>query len=290
MDNGNRIFSCEHFSERDFSEMDLSGRVFKSCSFTDVTFRNANLRGCEFFNCKHFDNVSFEGADMTGCTIRQCVIEKADFSCADMRNSHLLNLDVSGSSLYAVKFNGSHINGLTVHKCNMNLASFEDTEIDGIDYSPVRKIPFMRGIRLFRAGALQSNTIFISGNQHLEFYDYCMYERRKDKFFRNVNKTGWPLRPFAIIFLFLFGLLTDFGQSFGRWSVCTLAIIAVYAVLPVIRCEVNLYEAILSSLLGFFGFGELPGGYDFFYVSESIVGYFMLGALISLLTSKLSIN
>lgn len=286
----NKDHVAEQISNMDYSEMDMSGHVFKSCSFTDVNFRKANLKGCEFFNCKHWNNVSFEEADLSGCIFHQCVINNIDFTRAVFRNSQIINSDLSGSSLHAVKLNGSRINGLTVHGCNMNLASFEETEICGMDYLPVRKIPYMRGIRLFKSRTLQSNTIFISGNQHLEFYDYCMYERRKDKFFMNVNKTVWPLRPFAILFLFLFGLLTDFGQSFKRWSACTLAIITVYIVLPMLKCGMGIYDATMASLLAFFGFGEIPGGYDLFYVSESIVGYFMLGALISLLTSKLSIN
>lgn len=277
-------------SEKDFSGQDLTGYVFRSCTFVETTFKDAIMRNCTFLNCSVGEHVSFERADMTGCMIKQCRFNNADFTKAVMTSSKILNSDFSGSSLYAAKFNGSYISGLVLNECNMNLASFENTEITAVDFLPQRKIPYMRGIKLFKKGSLQNNTIFMSGNQHTEFYDYCLYERRKDRFFNSVNKVGLPLRPFAILFLFLFGLFTDFGQSFKRWSFCTFSIIVAYMAVPMIQEERLFSEAALSSLLAFFGFGEIPFGYDFFYVSESIIGYFMLGALISLLTSKLSIN
>lgn len=254
------------------------------------SLKTQSYKDCEFYNCYTEEKVSFEGADMTGCTLHNVVMDNTDFTKAILVNSKIINADLSKSSLHAVKFNGSHINGLKVGGCNMNMASFENTEIANLDYSPVRHQPYMKGINIFVKGNLHNNTIFISGNQHTDFYDYCLYERRKDKFFNSVNKTSLPIRPFAVLFLLLFGLFTDFGQSFRRWTVCTVGIIVFYALVPILKCGAALYDAFLASLLAFFGFGEIPFGYDFFYVGESVIGYFMLGALISLLTNKLSIN
>lgn len=287
---GAKVISCATIANQDYSGKDFSGLVFRSCTFTNVIFKNAILKDCEFYNCYTEEKVSFEGADMTGCTLHNVVMDNTDFTKAILVNSNIINADLSKSSLHAVKFNGSHINGLKVGGCNMNMASFENTEIANLDYSPVRHQPYMKGINIFVKGNLHNNTIFISGNQHTDFYDYCLYERRKDKFFNSVNKTSLPIRPFAVLFLLLFGLFTDFGQSFRRWTVCTIGIIVFYALVPILKCGAALYDAFLASLLAFFGFGEIPFGYDFFYVGESVIGYFMLGALISLLTNKLSIN
>ena len=285
---GEKVISCKTIANKDYSGKDFSGVVFRSCTFTNVIFKNAILKDCEFYNCYTEEKVSFEGADMTGCTLHNVVMDNTDFTKAILVNSNIINADLSKSSLHAVKFNGSHINGLKVGGCNMNMASFENTEIANLDYSPVRHQPYMKGINIFVKGNLHNNTIFISGNQHTDFYDYCLYERRKDKFFNSVNKTSLPIRPFAV--LLLFGLFTDFGQSFRRWTICTIGIIVFYALVPILKCGAALYDAFLASLLAFFGFGEIPFGYDFFYVGESVIGYFMLGALISLLTNKLSIN
>lgn len=279
-----------NISDKDFSNQDLSGCKFSSTHFQNTTFKGAILKGCEFFNCTAEDDLSLEEADMEGCIINKCRFINIDFKKAKLTHSKILNSDFSGSSLHAVKFNGTRIDGLTVHECDMNLASFDNTEICSIHYNRVRFIPYMRGIKLFRKGILNTNTIFMSGNQHLDFYDYCAYERRKDRFFNSVNNIQSPLRPIAVLVLMIFGLFTDFGQSFRRWAICTVGIIALYTLIPLFKATMSLKTALLSSLLGFFGFGEIPVGYSFFYVSESIIGYFMLGALISLLTSKLSIN
>lgn len=286
----NRLFEDAHFVDEDYHGVDFSGSVFRCCSFKNVRFSNAKFHGCVFENCTDCTDVLFVHAQFIGCTLDICTFRGLKFNGADFTRAILKNVDMTGSNLSSVKFNKARLEGVTISKCCLCLASFVEADMVAITYLPTRNIPYMRGLHLFKKTMIAENTIFITGNSHLDFTDYCVYERRKDKFFANVNRTHPVLRPFAVIFLFLFGLLTDFGQSFTRWSVCTLGIVLAYAVIPVIRQVESLYDSLLASLLAFFGFGEIVGGYNYFYVSESILGYFMLGALISLLTSKLSLN
>ncbi|MBR5104266.1 MAG: pentapeptide repeat-containing protein [Bacteroidales bacterium] len=286
----NRVFEREHFENADYFQADFSGSVFRCCSFRNVLFKEANFQNCVFENCTDCNDIVFVDANLTGCSMSICVFRNINFHGASFTDAVLTNVDFAGSNMTSVKFRGARMNGVNISMCSLNMSSFANADMTRIDYLPTRPIPYMRGLHLFRKTKIIENTIFITGNSHLEFTDYCIYERRKDKFFVSVNNVHPLLRPFAVLFLILFGAFTDFGQSFTRWSLCTLAIISTFAISPVIRCGESLSDAFLVSLLAFFGFGDITGGYTYFYVAESILGYFMLGALISLLTSKLSIN
>ena len=284
------IYENRNLCGEDFSGKDLSGAEFKKCTFSDVNFKGANVRGARFISCKNTGELSFERADMRGVELHRCTFRSVSFKSAALLDATICNTDLSGSRLIACRFNGSFIDGLNVSRCNMNMATFLDTQIMAIEYMPVRHMPYMRGLRPFRRTQIQHNTIFINGNQHLEFAAYCNSEARKDRFFSTANSLNPLLHPFAYIILALFGLLTDFGQSFSRWLLCVVAIVAFFAVGAMFLYGTDLSESVLNSMLAFFGFGEIRGGYTYPFVIESVVGYFMLGMLISLLTTKLSID
>lgn len=285
-----RLYESRNFCGDDFSGKDLSGSVFMKCTFSDVNFKGANLRGARFISCKNTGELSFDNADMRGAELNRCTFRSVSFKHAVLADSTICNTDLSNSRLIACRFNGSFIDGLNVSRCNMNMATFFDAQIMAIEYMPVRRIPYMRGLHPFKHRQIQHNAIFIDGNQHLGFTAYCNSEVRKDKFFSTANSINPLLRPFAFVILALFGLLTDFGQSFTRWLLCVVAIVALFALGTMLLYGTGPSESVMNSMLAFFGFGEIVGGYTYPYVIESVIGYFMLGMLISLLTTKLSID
>lgn len=283
-------YLSECLNGSDFSEQDLTNVIFKKCKFKNVRFKNTILKNAQFISCDKIENLSFENADMTGCTIHLCKFPDSIFKNTNLSNSSIKGSDFSSSSLLGTRFNGSIIDGLDISKCNLNMASFLDTQIGTINYLPTRPLPYFRGIRIFHSNYLIRNSIFINGNQHLEFTEYCNSELRKDRFFASANRQKGPIRIMAIILLVLFGILTDFGQSFGRWFTCVICILGACTLIPLYTYGLQIGDAIQNSILAFFGFGEINIGYNAFYVTESAIGYFMLGILISLITTKLSIN
>lgn len=286
------VYENQRLNGNDFSGMDLTGATFRKCTFSNVTFKGAVLLYASFISCKKAKTgaLSFDDADMNGAKLDKCSFQAASFTRTSLINATISNTDLSDSNLIACRFNNSFIDGLDVRRCNMNMATFIGAQIMAIVYKPVRNIPYMRGLSPFRRKHIQHNTIFISGNQHLEFTAYCNSEFRKDKLFSSANSLGPAVRPFAFLLLGIFGLLTDFGQSFTRWFLCVTAIVAAFAAGTTLIDGIPLPDSVMNSMLAFFGFGEIAGGYTYPYVIESVIGYFMLGMLISLLTTKLSIN
>ena len=282
------VYEHQNFKGCDFSNRELIGVKFVLCEFDDTLFLNANLSDAQFIRCRASGPVVFDGANMRGCKIESSHFQNSKFNRVNLSYSHITGSSFAKSSLLSCNFNEAEIDDLDISLCNLHLASFVNAQISSLNYYPVRPIPYMRGLKPFRKTAIQQNTIFINGNKHLGFTEYCNSELRKDKFFTSVNKTNPLYHPMAVLFLLLFGLLTDFGQSFARWTICTIGIIVVFALFPLLL-DAGVFEtSIKDSMLAFFGMGIRESSW--LYIIESIVGYFMLGALISLLTSKLSID
>lgn len=286
----NREFQGKNLQGGDWSCLDLSGVKFIRCNLSDATFRGAKLSHAQFVSCTADRPVSFEEAEMTGVVMRQCRFRHALFRSANLSNAKISTTNLSGSNLLGCRFNGAFIDGLNISNCNLNMTSFINTQITSIDYLPVKHIPFMRGLRFFRRTAIRHNCIFINRNQHLKFTAYCNSEVRKDRFFTSVDGFHPLVRPFALMLLALFGLTTNFGQSFTRWLLCTSFFIALFGMLYRWLYDVCVPDAAVGSVLAFFGFGRIVDSATVLYAVESVTGYFMLGILISLLTSKLSTN
>lgn len=283
-------YESRNFRGDDFSGQNLSGAKFIRCSFADVTFREADLRGAAFISCKAHGPLSFESANMDGVVMKHCVFPKAWFKKARLQRATICNCDLRGANLLACRLNRSLVDGLDISRCNLNLASFIDTQLLSVNFRPVRRIPFLRGVRFFKRTPVHLNTIFTNNNRHDEFTSYCLSEMRKDRFFTGVNKLPGIVRAPGLLMLALFGLITDFGQSFSRWFFCALLLMTGFTFLFMCAYESPLADAVTASLVSFFGFGislEVP---SLLYIAESIAGYFMLGILVSLLTTKLSIN
>ena len=277
------------YVDRDFTNAQFGSKIFDKCTFRNCRFDGMDLSGVTFKVCTAED-VSFDGSNLKGATFNRGSFSNCNFNNSILCDSNFKGTNFSGSKFIRARFDGSDINNINIARCNLNLASFENTKIDCIEYKPTRKIPYLRGLKLFRKGQLQSNTISINGNKYLEFYDYCISERRKDRFVNSTNNAHPIVRPFAVVLLALFGVLTIFGQSFARWTICTLGLISVYALFAVIEADDTFADALVASLRSFFAFENIDGSMQYVFLSESIIGYFMLGTLISLLTTKLTIN
>ena len=278
-----------HYKNHNFTDETIEGVTFFDCTFEKCMFTQQNLKGVKFEVCKG-NYVSFRGADLTDSTFDKGFFINSDFTDANFQSANLRATRFTGSLFIGCRFDYAQINSIDISRCNLHLSSFENTKIDKIIFLPARSIPKLRGLNFFKQRDLQANNISINGNKFSDFYDYCVSERRKDRFFKRVNESPAGIRQLAIIFLILFGFFTDYGQSFKRWSYCTMAMILFYAAIDSIKNCISFTDTLIKSIRCFFAFNAIEGNMEWFYLSESIVGYFMLGALISLLTAKLSLD
>jgi uncharacterized protein YjbI with pentapeptide repeats len=78
----------------DFSKQNLKGVAFQQSIVRDADFRGANLIGASFFDAT-LDGSNFEGADMSLSNV-----EMAQFNRANLRNTIMREVYVSGSTLF----------------------------------------------------------------------------------------------------------------------------------------------------------------------------------------------
>ena len=276
----------------DYSGKYLVGHVFEKCNLNDVSFKHADLTGAVFNNCQG-EGLLFTGASLKGVTIENCSFTFSDFEHADLRESHLVSLDLSWSALTGCQFDKAVIDNLTVKNCEMNMASFVGARIYSIDFLPKLSYGFMRGIGLFTAGKMHHNQVFINGNSHLAFVDYCRREATVERIISRVEEDHkWYTRPLRVIGLCLFYFISDFGWSFYRWLIFLLGIVGSFAFLYCIQLGLEPLLALNISLHAFFSLDldQLTDLTSWLFLAESVTGYFMLGVLVSMLTNKIISN
>ena len=278
----------QNLSQRDFCSQDLTEARFINCTLEATSFKDANLTGATFNHCTGH-GVMFSSALMRHVQIDNCKFLDSQFENANIFDAVINNLDVRGSVLQGCRFNKSKIDGMDVALCNLNMTSFLDTQILSLNYMPTLPMPFMRGIHPLKPGHLRHNHIFMNGNQHLEFTGFCNKEAVKERLFTSIeNRRRW-VRPVGIAVLWGFGVISDFGQSFTRWLLFVTLIILFFTALLTLHFDVPLITALDESLRSFFGFDLEPTS-NAIFLTEAITGYFMLGVLISLLTSKIQLH
>jgi len=78
----------------DFKGQNLKGVAFQQSIVRDTDFRGANLYGASFFDAT-IDGSDFEGADMSLCNV-----EMAQFNRANLKNTIVREMYVSGATLF----------------------------------------------------------------------------------------------------------------------------------------------------------------------------------------------
>ncbi|GEM_PF-5720855 len=278
---------------------DLRGKMFRgyilinysfiNCDLSGVSFGKSNLQSVVFEDCYSIEDSppDFESAKLSSVTIRNCKFPNARFYDADINSgSTIENLILTGGQLGRCKFNDSTISDLHIENCHLNQASFIGSQIRSIHYRPIKRICPLRGLKLINGNNQQFRTIFINGNSHLEFADFCKLERRKDKLYSSIRGAKWIVYPISLLIVYLFGILTNYGTSFKRWFLCSALVILTFSVVAYFIRGFSSLKSIYVSIAAFFNFtanGVLPKE----FLIETVIGYFMLAIMISLVTSKI---
>jgi len=286
-----KTFKDSDLSNKNYNSKDLSHCQFLNCNLSGVSFANANLENTYFFECRVEDlnPVSFEGANLNNAKIDECIFDNSIFRNVQLINSSISNSKFRRSNFIGCRFNRALIENIDISKSQLHLTSFIDSQILSITFEPSLKIPYLRGLRYFKITNQIYRTIFINHNDHLSFTEFCHLESRKDKLFSKVQSGGILTRSFKLLFLNLFGILTNYGNSLTRWFICVLFIIFSFSLVIFLSYDSYSYlDTIKISGNAFFNFGSPPEQLELILFWVSIFGYFMLGILITLLTVKVS--
>jgi hypothetical protein len=226
-------------------------------------------------------------------------LESINFSNTDLTSAHLEGCDASLSNFLGATLHGVHFNKACLHRANFERAfcrfsEFINADLKGANFSDAD----VKGI-IFNKSSLQKNfqSIRVStcyGSQRFKTFaqDQDFIEE-----FRDSGRWG------AFLF-WVWWLLANCGRSFWPWACWSAAMALVFAAvfffglgpghfhinseLPASFSTMIYYSVVTFTTLGFGDLTPATTAAAWCVVAEVILGYIMLGGLISILANKLA--
>lgn len=256
-------------------------------------FHDTDLRGADLSHAYCYVS-DFSGASLSGASFSNAILERAnlanndlselEFSGANLSRANLEGSDLTGARLNRAAMIHTNLQGATlsdadVSGASMQSANFADAKVDGIRYD--RKARF-KGIRV---SSCYGSSRF---RRHAEDQDFIEEFKEAHPFYY----TLW------------LGL-TDCGRSMGRVVIWSAGLAFVFAILYYILGEdafnidpddslgwtpftLIYYSVVTITTLGFGGITPRTPAAAALVMLESVMGYLMLGILISILATKVA--
>ena len=269
------VFSRADLNGSDFSEAELMGADLTDASlmranFTKAKLVNATLNGSSL-QYADFTGANLGEAKFIGATLIEVTLTSANLWNADLRKAKLWKNDLTGASLFNADLRRSHL----------NLVCMEKTDTTFVKYNRWGRY---LGIRL--EGCFGSPR-FVRFAKDQEFIEE----------FRSKKWRFWLLYLPWLIF-------SDCGRSFLLWAAWSMAFAFAFATIYFFgfgesafnytkelgwSFGTTLYYSIVTfTTLGFGDITPKSGWAAFWITLEVILGYVMLGGLISIFATKLA--
>lgn len=281
-------FRGDELRGRSLRGRDLRGARFLECDLTDTSLADCDLRAAEFVRCHSRQGLAdFSGADCSGAEFKGCRLDRALFHGATLRDCRLRSCRFSGANFQSCEFDGSVLEELDVSRADFHLASLLAVRVLNVRHEPALETGPLDILRLLWQDRAGLRTIFTAGTELSPFIAYCAKEYRLSQMADQVVQRGRLGRVPGVLLLALFGLISDWGASLGRWLLTSLVILTVFAGLMVLLADVPVGRALYASTLTFVGSGAVRApGLAWALLAEQVMGYFMLGVLVSVLATR----
>lgn len=288
----------------DFTGADLRKRNLCGADLTGANFSRANLVGADLSLSKLYGAVFTDcillGTNFQGAHLMEADLSSSNANGADFRNAFLLGARVENSSLFSVKYN--------------RWAIYRGIRLSG-SYGSQLFLRFAHDqsfIEEFRGQANARPLIKVSGKAH--FLRQCFAHV---KTFPSIRKQN-PKKYKSWLIYLLWSIMSDCGRSFSLWFMWSLLFAiffgAVYAGYPVpdwlpeplahilidIAPSIDTQGRDATAFTPYYfsfvtfttlGFGDvLPKNLagELWLTLEVVLGYVMLGGLISIFATKVS--
>lgn len=254
---------------------DLENAVLAFSNLTSTDLRAANLR-----------NASLEDADLKHADMAHACLEGASLAYADLSHANLMDSDLMGANFKAANLENANVSMVkydrkiftrSIKQLRGNLRLLWQHRYDFMLDTTIR----CRGVNAAACFGSQRFKLFLQDQDYLEeFLD-----------------TPWGKRVF-----FFWWLTADCGRSVARWAGLSISIALVYSLVYFLLgadhfattyLKFNVLNMIYYSVVTFttLGFGDITPkttGAAMLVMTEVIIGYIMLGGLITIFASKLS--
>lgn len=288
----------------DFTGADLRKRNLCGADFIEANFSGANLVGADLSLSKlygaNFTDCKLLGTNFQGAHLMDADLSSSNANGADFRNAFLLGARVENSSLFSVKYN--------------RWAIYRGIRLSG-SYGSQLFLRFAHDqsfIEEFRGQASARPLIKVSGKTH--FLRQCFAHV---KTFPSIRKQN-PKMYISWLAYFFWSAMSDCGRSFSLWFMWSLLFAIIFGVAyagypvpdwipePLAHFLIEIapsidtqgrdataftpyyFSFVTFTTLGFGDVLPLNLAGEIWLTFEVVLGYVMLGGLISIFATKVS--
>ena len=244
----------------------------------------------------HLDDSNLSAANLTGARAEDSEFRRANLSYTTLRKAVLASSDFRHASLVGANLEGANMTATNLESANVSLVKFDHKiflkTLKETGYRPLALA--RRYVDLILDTTVRCKGIhatFCYGSQRLKLF------LLDQDYLEELLETGG-----GRVWCFLWWLFADCGRSLTRWAgwSCVFAILyaCIYSVLGrshffVANMRYSYITSLYYSIVTFttLGFGDIAPKTDLaalIVCSEVILGYVMLGGLISIFSGKLS--
>ncbi len=292
-------------SGQDLSNLDLSGADLSGADLTGAKLINTTLVGAKLFGST-LDGAHLLGADLTkadlteakasgailgGVKLDDATLFGANLDGATLSESSLERADLRSATFRGTRLRGANLEHAELRSCDLSGADLSGARVGGADFgdATLREATF-RGIRGFQDAhwiGVDISAVDFTGA-------YALRRTIMDDNYLNEFKTASRTSGFVYL---LWKLTSDCGRSLARWALVTCAMAVMFGLAyTTVALDYGDYETSLSPFyfsvvtLTTLGYGDvLPAslGAQIVVLAEVVVGYIMLGGLLSIFATKM---
>ncbi|MEL6430131.1 MAG: pentapeptide repeat-containing protein [Planctomycetota bacterium] len=247
--------ACASLESADLRDADFSRAGLGRASLDGVDAAKATFRGA---SCVEMSaaGADFDGADLASVRLTRARLDRASFVAADLTEVDLTEATVDRANFHRACLSSAHVRGLK----DFRTAHWIGADIRGVDDV---------GIDLWRTFVREENFL--------------------DEFRRQSRRHEWIYR--------MWWMTSDCGRSAVRWGLCSAVIVTLFAL---IYCGIEIdfgesqtalaplyFSVVTFTTLGYGDILPRTSVSQGIVIAEVIVGYVMLGGLLSVVGSKL---
>jgi len=278
----------------------LAEADLKKANLSFTNFKNANLAFSNLesavFSFANFEGASFSGANLENAYLEDATLTGARLSGANLKNAKLANSNLKNAYLADANLEGTILNAVNFRNANLSSVTFDQK----VFWDLAKAARFnLKKLWNQRDNILLDTTIRCKGVNAATCYgsqQFKLFLQDQD-FLEEFLEKKWGKKIF-----FIWWLLADCGRSLGRWAGWSLLLALLFAFLfwqlgpdafDTQHLEFNILNMFYYSVVTFttLGFGDIipkTTTAAMCVTIEVILGYVMLGGLITIFASKLS--
>jgi len=292
----NADLSGANLCQADLSETDLTGAVLVACNLQGAHLERASLDKAELMQANLAD------ADLSGAHARRAGFGHANLSCAllvdaDMEGATFTRANLSGCDLRAAHLKGALAQEVDLTEADLSKADLSEADIRHATVAGARFVETNLERTRVRSLKRPESASFLFANIGLT--DFCgAYLLRRQIMDENYLHEFRSRSALNNLLYWAWRITSDCGRSAFRWGAVVTAITLIYgAIYLTLPIDYGDHKTLVSPwyfslvTLTTLGYGDvLPASTSaqLVVMSEVVMGYFMLGGLLSIFSNKMA--